>query len=76
MAMDSRPRHRWKPNLHPSADQPKPKLRWFQYRLRSLFILTFLVAIPCSWLAVTIQGQGRQHEAAEAILKAGGRVEV
>jgi hypothetical protein len=41
----------------PTAEQPAPKLRWFQYRLRSLFILTTLVAIGCSWLTVTIQSQ-------------------
>jgi hypothetical protein len=37
----------------PTADQKQPKLRWYQYRLRSLFILTTLVAIACSWLGGT-----------------------
>ena len=40
------------------ADQPitpKQNLRWYQYRLRSLFILTFLVAVASSWVAVTMR---------------------
>jgi hypothetical protein len=59
----------------PQPDQPPPELRWFQYRLRSLFVLTTLVAIACSWLAVTMQNQRQQKAAAEAIEKAGGEVE-
>jgi Leucine-rich repeat (LRR) protein len=58
-----------------TAQQPEPKLRWFQFRLRSLFVLTFLVAIACSWLAVTIQNQREQKLAVEAIRKEGGMVE-
>jgi hypothetical protein len=52
----------------------QPKLRWYQWRLRSLFILTLLVAIGMSWLAVTMRDQRKQHEAADAIEKAGGKV--
>ncbi len=52
-----------------------PKLRWYQYRLRSLFILTTLVAIVCSWLSVEIQSERRQGAAAKAIEKAGGRTD-
>jgi hypothetical protein len=47
----------------PSADQKPPKLRWYQYRLRSLFVLTTLVAVACSWLAVMmmkVEGGGRK----------------
>jgi hypothetical protein len=57
-----------------SIAEQQPKLRWFQFSLRSLFILTFLVAIACSWLAVTMQNQRKQKAAAEAIEKAGGEV--
>jgi hypothetical protein len=39
----------------PTSEPKSPKLRWYQYRLRSLFILTTLVAIACSWLAVKMQ---------------------
>jgi Leucine-rich repeat (LRR) protein len=57
-------------NAPPAATHPK--LRWYQWRLRSLFLLTLLVAIGMSWLTVTIQGQRRQKAAAEEITKAGG----
>ena len=60
-----------------TALQPTPrpdKLRWYQFRLRSLFILTTLVAVACSWLAVTMRDQRQQKAAAEAIEKAGGTV--
>jgi hypothetical protein len=56
----------------PIAEQKSRKLRWFQYRLRSLFVLTTLVAIACSWLAVMRQEQRKEYAAAEAIRKAGG----
>jgi hypothetical protein len=58
----------------PSVEEKPPKLRWFQYRLRSLFVLTTLVAIACSWLTVTMQEQRKQKAAAEVIEKAGGMV--
>ena len=62
-----------------TASEPQPaapphKLRWFQYRLRSLFLLTFLVAIACSWLAVRMEPARKQREAVEAIEKAGGYI--
>ena len=55
----------------PTAEQNQPKLRWYQWRLRSLFFLTFLVAIGMSWLAVTIQNQRKQKAAASN--REGGR---
>jgi hypothetical protein len=58
----------------PKAEQKPPKLRWFQYRLRSLLILMLLVAIGMSFLAVEIQNQRKEKAAAEAIEKAGGKV--
>ena len=58
----------------PTAEKKQPKLRWFQYSLRSLFLLTLLVAIGMSWLTVTMQNQRKQKAAAEAIEKAGGTV--
>jgi internalin A len=56
------------------AAAPPSKLRWYQYRLRSLFILTTLVAIACSWLAVTMQNQRKQKAVAEVLRKAGAEV--
>jgi hypothetical protein len=47
--------------------------RWrFQYSLRSLFLLTTLVAVSMSCVAVTIQECRRQKAVADAIEKAGG----
>jgi hypothetical protein len=59
------------------ADQQamsKPKLRWFQYSLRSLFILMFLVAIASSWVAVKMGQAKRQKEFVRQIRKIGGLV--
>jgi hypothetical protein len=53
---------------------PKPKLRWFQYSLRTLMVFVTLCAIPCSWLAVKMQQVKRQREAVAAIEKLGGIV--
>jgi hypothetical protein len=53
---------------------PKPRLRWFQFRLRSLLIIVALVAFACSWLAVRIQKVKRQMETIAAIEKLGGLV--
>ena len=57
----------------PTVEDRRPKLRWYQYSLWSLFVLTTLVAIACSWLAVTIQDQRKQKAAADAIQHAGGK---
>jgi hypothetical protein len=51
---------------------PEPKLRWYQYRLRSLFVLTLLVAIGMSWLATTMREQRREYAAAKAVEKMWG----
>jgi hypothetical protein len=59
------------------ADQPanpKPKLRWYQFSLRTLLIFVTLFAIPCSWLAEKMQQARRQKEAVESLLKNGGSV--
>jgi hypothetical protein len=55
-------------------EAPARKLRWFQYSLRSLFLLVFLVSIGMSWVAVKIERARRQKEAVEEIKKAGGHV--
>ena len=57
--------------IESSSIAEKPKLRWFQFRLRSLFIFTTLVAIGMSWVAVTMQNQRKQGAAAVAIKKGG-----
>lgn len=63
------------PDPAPTAVQKPQRLRWFQWRLRSLFVLTLLVAIGMSYVAVEMQHQRKQKAAADAIVKAGGRVD-
>ena len=48
----------------------KPKLRWYQYRLRSLLVLVLLVSIALSgitWLRVKMQKAKRQRNAVETV---------
>jgi hypothetical protein len=56
----------------PAAQNDPPKLRWYQWRLRTMFLLTLLVAVGMSWLTVTIQSQRKQRATARAIGKAKG----
>ena len=59
----------------PQPAVPKPALRWYQFRLRTLLVFVTLCAIPYSWLAVKLWDQNREEEAATAIRGAGGVVE-
>ena len=47
-------------------DTHKPRLRWFQFRLRSLFIVMLLACIGMSWVGVKMQRARRQKETVEA----------
>ena len=58
--------------LTPVAD--KPRRRWYQYSLRSLFILTTLVAIACSWYAYEMNEAAKRRAAIAEIEKLGGGV--
>ena len=46
----------------------------FQYSIRSLLVLTLVVATACSWLAVEEQQARKQREVVEEIWNAGGSV--
>ena len=49
--------------------------RWrYQFSIRSLLVLTVVVAAACSWLAVKRQQARQQQEVAEEIAKVGGTV--
>jgi hypothetical protein len=54
------------------AKKKQPQPRWYQGRLRFLFVLVLLTAIGMSWLAVTIRAQRNQNAVADAIRKVGG----
>jgi hypothetical protein len=56
------------------SDTPKHHRRWFQYSLRTLFLLMLLVSIGMSWVAVKKQQGRREREVAAAIEKMGGYV--
>jgi hypothetical protein len=56
------------------VSQPEPKLRWYQYRLRTLLIFTFLVACACSLIKVRLGQAWLQRQAVKEILKSGGSV--
>jgi hypothetical protein len=55
-----------------NSNPPRPKRRWYQYSLRTLFLLMTLFAL---WLGVNIHRARQQKEAVEAIVKAGGGVQ-
>jgi len=40
-----------------------PKRTWFQFRLRSLFVLVALAAVPCAWLAWKMHYKWRERAA-------------
>ncbi len=59
----------------PEPAVPKPSIRWYQFRLRTLLVFVTLCVIPYSWLAVKLWKEKREEEAAAAIQEAGGVVE-
>ena len=46
----------------------------FQFSIRSILVLTVVVALPCSWMTVEMKAAREQREVAEAIEKFGGSV--
>src|SRR5512140_3443850 len=52
----------------------KHRLRWYQYSLRSMFVLTVLVAIAGSWFAVKRQQKERERAAVKWIRDSWGSV--
>jgi Leucine-rich repeat (LRR) protein len=52
----------------------KPKRSWLQYRLRTMFVLVVVVAVPCDWLAWKREAKRKERAAVAAIEKLGGVV--
>ncbi len=65
------------PVAEPSSqsDSPRPKRRWYQYSLRTLFLVMTLFAIACSWYAYEMNEAAKRRAAIEKIVEAGGFVE-
>ena len=53
---------------------PKPKLRWYQYKLRTLLVLMTLAAIFCSWYACEMRNAAERRSSIERIIELGGDV--
>jgi hypothetical protein len=51
-----------------------PKRRWFQFRLRTLFVLVAVAAVPCACLNGKINQKRREPEAISATAELGGCV--
>ena len=50
--------------------------RWrFQFSIRSLLLLTFAIAFPCSWLATEMEAAKKQKMLVDVIKKEGGSVQ-
>lgn len=49
-----------------------PKRRWAQFSLKGLFVLVAIVAVPCAWLAWTMEHKRREREAVAEIEEFGG----
>ena len=56
------------------APEIKPEQPWYQFSLRSLFVVMFLACIGMSWIGVKMQQARQQSEAVDAIEKVGGKV--
>ena len=56
------------------TNPPRPKRRWYQYSLRTLFVVMTLVAIACSWYAYEMNEAAKRRAAIVEIEKLGGVV--
>ncbi len=52
----------------------KPKRRWYQFSLRSLFVVMTLFAIACSWYAYEMKEAANRRATVAEILELGGHV--
>ena len=51
-----------------------PKRRWTQFRLRTLYVLVAVAALPCVWLAWRMEHKRRERAVVAEIKKQGGVV--
>ena len=57
------------------SDSPKPKRRWYQFRMRTLLVFVTLCAVACGWFVAKMQRARKQEEAIKAIREAGGYIQ-
>ncbi len=57
-----------------TTSAPKRKLRWYQFSLRTLLLLSLLVAVACSWFGVRLKWKKKEREAVAEIEKLRGSV--
>jgi len=60
--------------LPPNSTEPEPKLRWYQYSLRSILIVAIMFCLLFAWIGVKIRQGQKQKEIVEWVEKNGGRV--
>jgi hypothetical protein len=65
------PNSRKYPNLTTMPNEPLPKLRWYQYRLRTLLLLVTAFAVCMSWFTVKQKQAERQHKIISEITASG-----
>jgi hypothetical protein len=46
---------------------PRPKRRWFQFSLRGLLAMVFVLCLPLAWLAVKLDAKRRERAALAAL---------
>jgi hypothetical protein len=44
----------------------KPKRRWYQFSLRTMFVLVFVVSAPLAWVGCSLSWIRQRHEALDA----------
>jgi hypothetical protein len=53
---------------------PRARRRWFQFSLRTLFLLVLLLSLPLSWFAARMERIRKHKQAIHAVHGLGGRV--
>ena len=58
----------------PLPPTPKPRRRWLQFTLRTLFIMVLACSLPCAWIAERMNRTQRQRETVHLVRDLGGYV--
>ena len=45
-----------------------PRRRWYQFSLRTMFVLVFVVSVPLAWVGYSLSWIRQRHEALDARL--------